>query len=53
MKKLASIASAILLTCTAFAQEALWGGASVTSPEINDDGTVTITSPETKEASES
>lgn len=42
MKKLASIASAILLTCTAFAQEALWGGASVISPEINDDGTVTF-----------
>ena len=32
----------LLMTCTAFAQQALWGGASTESPVINEDGTVTF-----------
>ena len=32
----------LLMTCSAFAQQALWGGASVESPVINEDGTVTF-----------
>lgn len=35
--------SALLLMCTfAFAQQALWGGAPVVSPEIHDNNTVTF-----------
>ena len=30
------------MTCSAFAQQALWGGASIESPVINEDGTVTF-----------
>lgn len=30
------------MTCSAFAQLALWGGASVESPVVNEDGTVTF-----------
>ncbi len=30
------------MTCSAFAQQALWGGASVDSPVVNEDGTVTF-----------
>ena len=30
------------MTCSAFAQQALWGGASVESPVVNEDGTVTF-----------
>lgn len=42
MKKLFFL-SALLLMCTvAFAQQALWGGAPVVSPEIHDDNTVTF-----------
>ncbi len=42
MKKIFALAAALLVTCGAFAQQALWGGASVESPVINDDGTVTF-----------
>lgn len=42
MKKVLSIAAMLLMTCSAFAQQALWGSASTVSPEINDDGTVTF-----------
>ena len=42
MKKIITIAAALLMAGSSFAQEALWGGASVTSPEINEDGTVTF-----------
>ena len=42
MKKTITIAATLLIACSAFAQEALWGSASVTSPEINEDGTVTF-----------
>src|SRR5574344_271916 len=42
MKKVLSIAAMLLMTCSAFAQQALWGGASVESPVVNEDGTVTF-----------
>lgn len=42
MKKVLSIAAILLMTCSAFAQQALWGGASVESPVVNEDGTVTF-----------
>lgn len=42
MKRI-SILSALLLMCAmTFAQQALWGGAPVVSPEIHDDNTVTF-----------
>lgn len=42
MKKIITIAVALLMAGTAFAQQALWGSASTVSPEINEDGTVTF-----------
>lgn len=42
MKKILSIAAALCVACSAFAQQALWGGASVESPVVNPDGTVTF-----------
>ena len=42
MKRLLFLASLMLMALTASAQQALWGGASVKSPEINADGTVTF-----------
>ena len=42
MKNVISIAAMLLMTCGAFAQQALWGGASVESPVVNEDGTVTF-----------
>ena len=42
MKRIALIASALLLGVSAFAQQALWGGPQVESPVINADGTVTF-----------
>ena len=42
MKKIFAIAAALLVAGSAFAQQALWGGASVESPVINPDGTVTF-----------
>ncbi len=42
MKKATTIFAALLIAGSAFAQQALWGGANVTSPEINEDGTVTF-----------
>ena len=42
MKKIFTIAAALLVAGSAFAQQALWGGASVESPVINEDGTVTF-----------
>lgn len=42
MKRI-SILSALLLMCAmTFAQQALWGGAPVVSPEIHDNNTVTF-----------
>ena len=40
MKKIITIAAALLAAGSAFAQQALWGGASVESPVVNEDGTV-------------
>ncbi|MCF0174854.1 MAG: esterase, partial [Bacteroidales bacterium] len=42
MKKLLSIAVSLLMGATAFAQQALWGGPQIVSPEIHPDNTVTI-----------
>ena len=42
MKKIMLFAAAMLLSLSAFAQQALWGGPQVVSPEINADGTVTF-----------
>ena len=42
MKKTLTLAAALLLGVTAFAQQALFGGAGVESPVINPDGTVTF-----------
>ena len=42
MKKIITIATALLMAGSAFAQQALWGGASVESPVVNPDGTVTF-----------
>ena len=42
MKKTISILAALLLGVSAFAQQALFGGAGVESPVINPDGTVTF-----------
>ncbi len=38
MKRLYTIIAAMLLTVTAFAQQALWGGPQIESPVINPDG---------------
>lgn len=43
MKRLLSSAAMLLVCCvTLFAQQALWGGAAVVSPDIHDDNTVTF-----------
>ncbi len=42
MKKVLFVAAAWLLCATASAQQALWGGAPVVSPEVHNDNTVTF-----------
>ena len=42
MKKLTIIAAAALMAGSCFAQQNLFGGAQIKSPEINPDGTVTV-----------
>lgn len=42
MKRLSSIVVALLMCTLTFAQQALWGGAPVVSPEIHDNNTVTF-----------
>lgn len=42
MKKVLLTLSAVLLCFSAFAQQALWGGPAIVSPEINPDNTVTF-----------
>ena len=42
MKRILTFAAALLLTLSAFAQQALWGGQTTESPVINPDGTVTF-----------
>lgn len=42
MKKLSILVLTLLICMTAFAQQALWGGQDIVSPEINADNTVTF-----------
>ena len=42
MKKLLNIAFALLLCVSVYAQQALWVGSPLVSPEINKDNTVTF-----------
>ena len=42
MKRIITILAAMALTASAFAQQALFGGPTVKSPEINEDGSVTF-----------
>ena len=42
MKRWSSLAVALVLCTFAFAQQALWGGAPVVSPEVHDNNTVTF-----------
>lgn len=42
MKRLSTLTVALLLCTLSFAQQALWGGAPIVSPEINSDNTVTF-----------
>ena len=42
MKKLILLFSIILFSVNSFAQEALWGGQEIISPEIHPDNTVTF-----------
>ena len=42
MKKIITLASAMLIGVSAFAQQALWGGSQIVSPEIHEDNTVTF-----------
>lgn len=42
MKKMLTLAAALLMCAAAFAQEALWGAGHPTSPQINDNSTVTF-----------
>ncbi|HNX66671.1 MAG TPA: esterase, partial [Bacteroidales bacterium] len=41
-KQLSLLAALLLLSVCTFAQQALWGGANIISPEINNDNTVTF-----------
>lgn len=42
MKKLSILATMLLICVTAFAQQALWGGSQIISPEIHENNTVTF-----------
>lgn len=42
MRKLVTLAAALCVCAAGFAQQALWGGAPVVSPEIHSDNTVTF-----------
>ena len=42
MNRLSVLTAAMLMCTTSWAQQALWGGASVISPEIHDNNTVTF-----------
>lgn len=42
MKKLSILTVTLLITATTFAQQALWGGQAIISPEIHDNNTVTF-----------
>ena len=42
MKRLTILALVLFVTATTFAQQALWGGSQIVSPEIHDNHTVTF-----------
>ena len=42
MKKLSILATMLLICVTTFAQQALWGGSQIVSPEIHENNTVTF-----------
>src|SRR5690554_6680036 len=42
MRRLVILTAALFLVVSSFAQQALWGGEPVVSPEIHDDNTVTF-----------
>lgn len=42
MKKILSIAAALVMSLGCFAQQALWGGQQIVSPEVNADNSVTF-----------
>ncbi len=42
MKKILLIAAAAFFGCAAFAQQALWGGSQIVSPEVHENNTVTF-----------
>ncbi|MCI1648066.1 MAG: alpha/beta hydrolase-fold protein [Bacteroides sp.] len=42
MKKLTTLFALLLVCATSFAQQALWGGSPIVSPEIHDNNTVTF-----------
>lgn len=42
MKQLTVLAVMLIMAATSFAQQALWGGQAIVSPEIHDDNTVTF-----------
>lgn len=42
MKRLTVLAVALFMVASTFAQQALWGGQAIVSPEIHDDNTVTF-----------
>lgn len=42
MKKVSTLAVLLFMCVTAFAQQALWGGSQIISPEIHDNNTVTF-----------
>ncbi len=42
MKKLTTLILALMVCCITFAQQALWGGEAIVSPEIHDNNTVTF-----------
>lgn len=41
-KTIIAVAASLMLATSAFAQQALWGGSKIVSPEVNQDNTVTF-----------
>lgn len=42
IRKIITVAASLMLATSAFAQQALWGGSQLVSPEVNPDNTVTF-----------
>ena len=40
--KIIAVAASLMLATSSFAQQALWGGSQIVSPEVNPDNTVTF-----------